>query len=503
MGKLPVKENSLMLKTLYGRFAVVLLVLFCSIGLLYIVLTLFTTRMYLQEVNQKFNRALARHLVTDRLLMKGGEINHEALKELFHMLMVVNPSIEIYLLDPNGTILTFSAPSEKVKRSRISLEPVKRFLSETDAFPILGDDPRDVERKKVFSVSPIPASGELEGYLYIVLRGEEYDSVVEMLQGSYIVRLSLWAALAGLLFALLTGLLVFSLLTRRVRLLVSTMEAFAKSDFSEQRNVPLAVESPRHNSDEIDRLVTTFNQMVQRILQQVTKLKESDTLRRELVANVSHDLRTPLASLHGYLETLLIKEGKLTAEEQRKFLDIAVKQSERLRQLVGELFELAKLDSRETQVHCEPFSLAELVQDVMQKFQLAADQKRIRLQTNCRADLPFALADIGLIERALENVIQNALRYTPIGGTVTVALTHEANKVTVQISDNGCGIAEQDLPYIFDRFYRVDKLQRTDGAGLGLAITRSILELHGCTIEAHSTLNAGTKICFQLPVCTS
>lgn len=492
-----------MLKTLYGKLAAVLLVLFCSIGLLYIVLTLFTTRMYLQEVNQKFNRALARHLVTDRLLMKEGVVNHEALKELFHMLMVINPNIEIYLVDPNGTILTFSAPPEKVKRSRISLEPVRRFLSETEAFPILGDDPRDVERKKVFSVSPIPVSGEPEGYLYIVLGGEEYDSAVEMLQGSYIVRLSLWTALAGSLFALLAGLLVFSFLTRRVRKLASTMETFAKSDFSEQMDVTLNVEPPKHDRDEIDRLVTTFNRMVQRILLQVTKLKESDTLRRELVANVSHDLRTPLASLHGYLETLLIKEGKLTAEEQRNFLDIAVKQSERLRQLVGELFELAKLDSRETQVHCEPFSLGELVQDVTQKFLLTAEQKQVTLQTNCRADLPFVLADIGLIERALENVIQNALRYTPAGGTVTVALTQEANKVTVQIADTGCGIPEQDLPYIFDRFYRVERQQRSDGAGLGLAITKSILELHGCRIEAHSTLNAGTTICFQLHACTS
>ena len=221
-----------MFKTLYGKFVAVLLVLFCSIGLLYIVLTLFTTRMYLQEVTQKFNRALARHLVTDRLLVKEGEVNHEALKELFHMLMVINPSIEIYLLDPNGTILTFSAQPEKVKRSRISLEPVRKFLEETDAFPILGDDPRDVDRKKVFSVSPIPVSGKPEAYLYIVLGGEEYDSAVEMLQGSYIVRLSLWAALAGLLFALLAGLLVFSLLTRRVRRLASSMEDFAKSDFS-------------------------------------------------------------------------------------------------------------------------------------------------------------------------------------------------------------------------------------------------------------------------------
>jgi signal transduction histidine kinase len=184
-------------------------------------------------------------------------------------------------------------------------------------------------------------------------------------------------------------------------------------------------------------------------------------------------------------------------------LEIAAKQSGRLGNLVAELFELAKLDSQETPVHCEAFSLAELVQDVAQKFQLAAEHKQIRLQTHFRADLPFVFADIGLIERALENLIENALRYTLQGGTVTVALIHEQSKIIVCVSDTGCGIPGEELPYIFDRFYRVGKDQRSEGAGLGLAITKRILQLHGSMIEAHSTLIGGTTIGFQLPVYSS
>lgn len=492
-------------RTLYGKLSAVLLVLFCSMGILYILLTFFTTRMYWQEVNQKLNRALAKNLVADQLLTSQGEVNPYALKELFHMLMVVNPGIEIYLLDRYGAIQAFSAPPDKVKRSTVALGPVKKFLSEPAAFPILGDDPRDATREKVFSVAPIPPHGEPEGYLYIVLGGEAYDSAVEMLQGSYILRLSLWAGLAGVLFALLAGLLLFNVLTRRVRRLASTMETFAKSDFSAQVPAASGVGSSTDRQDEIDRLGATFNRMVQRILQQVATLKQTDSLRRELVANVSHDLRTPLASLHGYLETLLIKEGTMTAGEQRTFLDIALKQSERLRQLVGELFELAKLDSCETQIACEPFSLAELVQDVAQKFHLAAAGRHIHLRTDLRSDIPFVRADIGLIERALENLIHNALRYTPEGGSITVALAHEAQAVTVRVTDTGCGIAEQDLPYIFDRFYRADRQQRSrwEGAGLGLAITKRILELHGSTIEAHSTPHVGTTMTFRLPTLTT
>lgn len=278
------------------------------------------------------------------------------------------------------------------------------------------------------------------------------------------------------------------------------MEAFTQSDFSDPVN--LSSHSNTTSRDEIDRLGVTFSQMADRILQQLTKLKQTDRLRRELVANVSHDLRTPLASLQGYLETLLLKEGKLTPQEQRNYLEIATKHSERLGKLVYELFELAKLDSHETQLHLEAFSLGELVQDVTQKFQLAAEKRRILLQTDFSADLPFAWADIGLIERVLENLIENALRYTPEGGTVTVALIRGDEKITVQVSDTGCGIPQGDIPYIFDRFYRAEKNQpeRLSGAGLGLAIAKRILELHGSPIEVNSTLNVGTTFTFPLSV---
>ncbi|MBI3610379.1 MAG: HAMP domain-containing protein [Nitrospirae bacterium] len=487
-----------MLKTLYAKLAAVLLGLFCLIGVFYVLLTLFTTQMHLQEVNQKLNRTLAEHLVSKNILMTEGRINEAVLKDIFHMLMVINPNIEIYLLDPNGAILAFSALPGKVKRQEVSLEPIRRFLNKNTTLPILGDDPRDVSRKKIFSVCPIPVAGPVEGYLYVILSGEEYDSVAQMLQGSYILRLSTGVVSGGLLFALLAGLVFFNLLTRRLRRLASTMEAFKQSNFSEP--IKQSVHDKGRFGDEIDRLGETFNQMTDRIVLQMTKLKEADALRRELVANVSHDLRTPLASLHGYLETLLLKEGTLTPEEHRNYLEIATKHSERLGKLVSELFELAKLDSYETQPHVEPFSLSELVQDVVQKFQLTSEKKRVGLRAELPKNLPFVSADIGLIERVLENLIENALRYTPEGGAITIALVLNNDRVKIQVADTGCGIPQEELPYIFDRFYRVEKHERSDGAGLGLAIAKRILELHGSSIEASSVVNNGTTFTFHLPV---
>jgi len=491
--------------TLYGKLAAVLLGLLCLIGGLYIGLTVTTTRLYEQEVTQKLNRTLAQHLVAENLPLRGGRIDRQALQDIFHLLMVINPSIEVYLLDPQGVILAYSAPSGRIQRYQVALDPVHRFLRGSSPWPILGDDPRHLSQHKVFSVAPIPPQGALEGYLYIVLTGEAYDSVTQMLQGSYRLRLSLWAVGAGLLFAVGTGLLLFYLLTRRLRTLAATMDAFQQSAVAERGYGPQPcatqpVEAQR--GDDIDRLGATFQAMTQRIHQQVQTLQHTDRLRRELVAHVSHDLRTPLAALHGSLETLCLKDTQLTPQERRHYLDIAVRHSTRLGTLVAELFELAKLDAQETQVHAEAFSLAELVQDVVQKFQLLAHQKQQQLQAQLADDLPFVCADIGLIERVLDNLLQNALRYTAPGGTITVALTLQGQSLAVHVTDTGSGIPPEDLPYIFDPFYRAGQGRQdaAGGVGLGLAIAKRILELHGSAIAVDSTVPGGTTFTFALPM---
>jgi len=283
------------------------------------------------------------------------------------------------------------------------------------------------------------------------------------------------------------------------------MEAFQQGEVAEHVHVPQQfADQPTEaqRGDEIDRLGATFQALTQRIRQQVQTLQHTDTLRRELVAHVSHDLRTPLAALHGYLETLALKDHQLTPQERRHYLDIAVRHSTRLGKLVAELFELAKLDAHETQVHPEAFSLAELVQDVVQKFQLLAQKKQQQLQAQLADDLPFIWADIGLIERVLDNLLQNALQYTAPGGTITVALTQQRYSIAVQVKDTGDGILPEELPYIFERFYRAGQGRQdaAGGVGLGLAIAKRILELHGSAIAVDSTVHGGTTFTFPLPI---
>jgi two-component system OmpR family sensor kinase len=489
-------------RTLYGKLTVFLLALFGVIGAAYVLLTVFTTKRHIQEVNQQLNRGLAQHLVSEKILVQDGRINEAALEDVFHMLMVINPNIELYLLGPEGRILAFSAPPDAVERDRVSLDPIRRYLSASSVLPILGDDPRDHTRQKIFSVAPLASAAEgsrARGYLYIVLASEEYDSAAQMLSQSYVLRLSLGIAAGGLLFALLGGLAGFRVLTRRLRALSASMNDFRLKhrgegeDANERRG--------REVGDEIDELARSFEEMARRIDGQVQELEQKDALRRELVANVSHDLRTPLAALHGYLETLSLKESTLTLEGRREYVDAALRHSERLSQLIDELFELAKLDAGEARPHREAFSMAELVQDVAQEFQLRAAEHGIRLEAHLAANLPFVDADIGMVERVLENLLENALRHTPSRGLVTVRAVPEGSLLHIEVEDTGSGISPADLPRIFDRFYRAsgDGLG-VSGSGLGLAISKRILELHGCPIEARSAPGRGTTFAFGLPV---
>jgi two-component system, OmpR family, sensor kinase len=284
-----VKRNKGMFKNLYARLAAVLMGLFFLIGVLYFLLTLYTTRLYFQEVNQKLNRILAQHLVSENILMKNGRVNDKALHDIFRMLMVVNPVIEIYLLDSNGTILAYSAPPGKVKRQSVSLEPVKQLLKGTSSLPILGDDPRDLTNQKVFSAAPISLQGRTQGYLYIILAGEEFETEAQMLRGSYILRLSIGAAAGGLLFAFLAALLLFNRMTRRLRMLAAAMETFQQSDFSVPLNVMHGFQV--RSGDEIDKIGTIFLQMANRIVHQIRELRGADAQRREFTATITHDLR--------------------------------------------------------------------------------------------------------------------------------------------------------------------------------------------------------------------
>jgi signal transduction histidine kinase len=387
-----------------------------------------------------------------------------------------------------------SFPDESVEQSVIDVAPLERYLAGLESAPYLAQDPLRAGRMKPFSVADISIMGETGCFVYVILGGERYDSVASAIQNSYIAKTLFYGLLLSVGLTGLVGLFLFSLLTKRLRTMQGTVQAFEKGELKKR--------IPSQSDDEIGRLSTSFNQMADTIVANMDELKRTDQLRRELIANVSHDLRSPLASIQGYLETINIKDATLKPGDRKRYMDIALRNTRTLSTLVGELFELSKLDAQQIQPELESFSLAELVQDVVMQFQPQAESAGVTLEAVMPERLSLVYADIALVERAICNLIDNAVRHTPTKGTVRIVPTNEADGVGVRIIDTGIGIAPEDLPHIFDRFYRVEKSRqrgKSGGAGLGLAIAKKIVELHGSTLSVQSVLNKGTTFMFALP----
>ena len=486
------------IRSFTSKLIATLVLLIVVLGVFQVALTIMTTRLHLMRVDQSLNRDLATSILNDAWLSKEGDLPANDLGKNFDRLMAINPITEIYLLDPEGRILRYSAPPERVRLPRVDLAPVDKFISGTPDLPIVGDDPRDPDQPKAFSAAPIWADGQLSGYLYVVLGGEAYRSVASMFEGSQVLRLSLGLIVGGLLLALAIGVFTSHRLGRRLRTLAGSMSQFASSDF---RRMPEPVTTASTaNGDEIDELSKTFSCMARKIGNQLASLEAIDESRRELIVHISHDLKTPLATLQGYLETLNVKWDKLNVAERRSYLDSSLNFSQRLGQMIADLLELARLDTAEAPLRLETWSMDELVQDVCLKFRFDADHKAIELSPEIIAPGRYVEADIGLIERVLANLIDNAIKFTPRDGRICVSMSEVGNKILTHVVDTGIGIPEGELTNIFDRFYRVERqLKGVSGIGLGLAIAKRVVELHGGRIGVESTVDMGTTMTFSLP----
>jgi len=196
------------------------------------------------------------------------------------------------------------------------------------------------------------------------------------------------------------------------------------------------------------------------------------------------------------LETLLMRLGKTNVVDQEKYLNIILNSAERLSQLIGQLFEFSKLEAQQIEPIKESFQLADLVKTSLTKYEILADKKKVQLKINCDEDIPLVYADAILIERVIQNLMDNALKFTPEQGVISVDLSNKKDQVQVKISDTGKGISKEKEKLIFERY---EKSQTSEGAGLGLTIVKNILDIHGSSIQVKSKLNQGTSFIFSLP----
>ncbi len=488
------KEYSL--NNLFWRISAAFLLILAFVGVVYIYITVHYSAKYFEQVSQLLNRNTATQIVKDTKPFKNGKVDEPVLEEMFKHAMAINPSLEIYLLDAAGTILYHSGPQRQVALERVDLNPVKQFILANGTNYITGNDPRDAADKKVFSAAPVINKGTLQGYIYIVLASEEYDTVTNMLSGNYLTQVGSGAMLLTLLAALLIGLVIFRIFTQNHRKIIDVMKRFREGDLDARINLKSAGDT--------QQLADSFNEMANIFTQNLDKVKEIELLRRELIANISHDLKTPVSVIQGYAETLQMQELTLTEPDRQRYLNTILQNSQKLEKLVNELFELSKLEANQVEPKKEPFFISELINDMNKKYQLISKDKNILFETELSKELPLVFADVSLIERVMQNLIDNAIKFTLSGGKIMIKTQKHDHHVEVSITDSGVGIPANEQEKIFTRYYRTTDnfTDLKESAGLGLTIVKKILELHNSSLKLKSIANAGSTFSFTLPVYT-
>jgi signal transduction histidine kinase len=294
--------------------------------------------------------------------------------------------------------------------------------------------------------------------------------------------------------AMILGYFLSSTVTERIHLLKGAAEKLASGDL--QTRVPV------NGRDEVAALSITFNKMAEQLQAADRKQRELEALRRDLIAWVGHDLQTPLASMRAVLEALY--DGVVDEPEMvKRYLLTAQRDVMSLSALIDDLFQMSQLDAGGFPLHRAPSSLSDLVSDTLESFSQLAKQQEITLEGQVESDVDPVLMDTQAIGRVFNNIISNALRHTPAQGRVSVWVRRSASGVEVTVSDTGEGIRAQDIPHIFERFYRGDasrsRSRGKSGAGLGLAIARGIVQAHGGDIHVQSEPGKGTQFTFRIP----
>jgi signal transduction histidine kinase len=454
---------------------------------------------------QRLSAGLAAHIVGHWPVVTQADqtvANKQEQAALLDMLMTVNPAIQVYILDANGKVKSYLGDSNMVRTPQVDLAPVRAFLS-NQAFPIRSTDPMGGSDAKLFSAAMFPAAiGQTSppGYLYVVLDGAARESIAKA------VYSDAWAVpvtglfLGCFLLALLAWIIVAKRLTRPLDLLAEKLEQYRAQE-PERREHDVAQQQKLTGQNEFTRINAAFDSMANRIEYQREQQALQAQGHREAIAGIAHDLRTPLTALHGYLEAL--KNPATAATQSIRLLDIAIAQSDKVRRLSRQLFELAVLQSSTELLTKERFNLDELISDTVQKFELSRTDSLEVVLAGVPPGRVELEGDMQMIERAITNLIENAGQHSPGKTRVDVSIEQTNHQINVLVCDNGPGLP----PNLIAQLERRQPLKptparkRTGGlGGLGLSIAQRIAILHGGHLLPIERDQGGTALCFSLPM---
>jgi len=379
---------------------------------------------------------------------------------------------------PDGTTVAFLSAETSLEWGRLH-PPVPVLLD--------GKVHQGLSGEVQYAAVPVIENGRFTGTEY-ALRDAPSNDILAGLEAAFGFLRGLWWRL------LLAGALAAGIALFLARLLALGMTRPLRDMARATRNMSRGQYSQRvhaESRDEVGQLAAAFNRMS-------ADLERTERMRRELVANVSHELKTPISALRAHLENL--QDG--VEQPDRHTMQVMLQQSERLSRLVEELLDLSRLEAGDVPMELREVDLRPLVDEVASEVRVASAGRDVGVANRLPSSLLPALADRERIHQVLYNLLDNAVRFTPAGGTVEVTGRPVPDGVEVTVRDTGPGIPAEHLPFVFERFYRVDQARARDdgGTGIGLAIARSIVDAHGGSIRATSDVEAGSSFTFDLPL---
>ena len=436
----------------------------------------------------------------------------EQFNRFLRNLVLFEPDTQLYLLDATGMVLSSTGSVRLPPGFRVALGPVKQAASGSDMPYVMGDDPERMNTDTVIAAralrsTRIAPGAAVTGYLYLVCHHPVDVTGRLRIFGSTFAGPALLAILAVVLVATLLAAWIIVSVTRPLRQL--TLAAASLSQQGLESGTPGVAESvlPAASSDEFGQLTQAFRNMLDTLRRQWASLQRLDHFRREGVSNLSHDLRSPLTATVACLETL---ESRWAQDPQRAsdqaLVSMALRNTRNAARLVQSLGDLAQLDEPEFKLRTEVLDVGELLDDIVVRFGPRAQAQGVSLQADppspdCPA--PVAVVDIELFERAVANLVDNALKFCAGGDAIRLSACRIDARVEVIVADTGPGIATAELPHLFDRFYQsratVAPATGEGGKGLGLAIVKRIAELHGGGVSVRSGPGGGTQVMLVLP----
>jgi signal transduction histidine kinase len=479
--------------TLFRRILILVFTLITVLSFVFILITYLSTLNFYQVSTELLNKDVASHIAKFTSPFEKRGLNKQKADSVFYQAMVISPNVEVYFLDTNGNVMYYHGSPDEIKLSQVPLESIKDYISDSGQKYIKGADPRDPAVPKIFSSAIVRGKSGNLGYIYVILDSKQYRTLTHLLFKSSAGGLLFRVFILVLLVAIVVSWLYVRRLQQNFQNLIVVLEKFEGGD--------LKARFPVNSNSDLAPVTHAFNKMANMLVQNIEKLKNTEIERKDFTANISHDLRTPLAIARGYAETLYLnsEQNNISSSERDEYLKLITGNIQIVESRVQQLLDLSKIESPALTLNVQPFIFSEIVQEFVHSAQLTASEKGIKIVCiNCE-DPSWVSADIHLMERVIQNLLDNALKFTTNSGEITIGLVKQHEFLIFEIKNTGNPIPSPLLEWLNNNEMLFPS-SRPNTRGLGLIILKTILQLHKFPLKVESIKEVENIFSFQMPV---